>query len=314
MLHCKGMKKTITVQQEEAGQRLDIWCVAHVEELSRSAIQKAIRDGKIQVNNQEVKPRYEVQESDKIYIEIFPPTPIERPDISSISIPIIFEDKSIVIIQKPAGILAHPAPGDNAPSVSEWFASRYPESATVGESDRPGIVHRIDKDTSGIMALVKTNQAHERLKEQFKRHRVRKEYLALVFGIPGERKGRITKPIGRSPKNPRRRTIIENGKPAITEWKTEETFGNDYSLLRVYPLTGRTHQIRVHLHALGFPIVGDSLYVFKRKHSPEGASRQMLHAESLTIQLLDGKKKTFTAELAEDFASVLQKLRTGRHE
>lgn len=297
------------VEEYTAGQRLDVWCVSRLPGQTRGAIQRAIKSGDITVNGEVVKPRYEVKTGDEVVIAISEPQTPDRPAATEHTIPILYEDDNIVIVNKPAGIAVHPAAGTEESTISDWFAQRYPNAATVGEVGRPGIVHRLDKDTSGVLVLAKTPAAYERLKEQFKRHRVRKEYLALVFGVPGEREGRIVRPIGRSPKNPQRRTVIESGKPAITEWKTERTFGNDYTLLRVFPLTGRTHQIRVHLHFLGFPIVGDALYVFKKQRPPVGTKRQLLHAEKITIQLLDGKKKVIEAPLAPDFVAVIEGLK-----
>lgn len=304
------------VQESEAGQRLDVWCAVKSPEYTRGAIQRAIKGESITVNGQVVKPKYAVKAGDAIVFAMPEEKAIPKADPESLSVPIIHEDSDVLVVDKPAGIATHPSAGISGATISDWFASRYPNTK-VGEADRPGIVHRLDKDTSGILVLAKTAKAYDRLKEQFKRHRVRKEYLALVFGVPGEREGRIVRSIGRSPKNPQRRTVMDEskpfdeaqGKPAITEWKTERTFGNDYTLIRVFPLTGRTHQIRVHLHFLGFPIVGDQLYTFKKQRPPAGTKRQLLHAEKITLQLMDGKKKTFQIELPKDFAGVLEQLK-----
>lgn len=299
------MENTFTVTSEEVGQRLDVWCVSHVQGISRATIQKLIKDGGITVNGRAVKPKYIVQVDDSVLVPAAADMPMPETEVPEI--PIIHEDTDIVVINKPPGVSAHPGSGVASPTVSSWFTKRYPQ-ADVGEPGRPGIVHRLDKDTSGVMVLAKTPKAYERLKEQFKRHRVRKEYIALVFGVPGARDGRIVQSIIRSPRNPARRTVSSEGKPAITEWKVERTFGNDYTLVRLFPFTGRTHQIRVHLHHIGYPIVGDALYTYKRQRPPEGVHRQLLHAEKLTFQLMSGKKKTFEAPLAEDFAAVLDKL------
>jgi len=158
------------------------------------------------------------------------------------------------------------------------------------------------------MILAKNETAFIHLKKQFELRRVRKEYLALVFGVPGGKDGRITRPIMRSRRNPMRRAVDDVGKESATEWVIERRFGSMYALLRVIPFTGRMHQIRVHLHFLGYPIVGDSLYTFKRKKQPQGVKRQLLHAEHLTVLLPNEKRKTFTAPLAEDFQDVITNL------
>ena len=304
---------SIHVEPQEAGQRLDVWCVAHFPAYSRAALQRAIKSGQVTVNGQAVKPRQVVQAGDEI-IFTAPPAAAAAEQSSSldpISLPIVYEDNRLVVVNKPAGLAVHPGVGREQQTVAGWFANRYPDSKGVGEYDRPGIVHRLDKDTSGVMVLAKDGPTFEMLKDQFKKHWAKKEYLALVFGVPGEKKGRITRPLARSQRNPMRRTVDPLGKPAITEWVLEEKFAKQ-ALLRVFPLTGRTHQIRAHLHFLGFPIVGDPLYTFKRQSLPSGVTArtgQMLHAEKLTLRLPNGKRKTFAAPAPEDFQAVLRSLR-----
>lgn len=310
----------------EAGQRLDVFCVGKVPHISRAVLQKAIRAVQITINGKAVKPRQTVKAGDGVQInlpdQVSPPLSLPR---SHGEIPegveILYEDKDVVVINKPAGIEVHPGMIPSQPTVTAWFASRYPNAKNVGEEDgRPGVVHRLDKDTSGVLILAKTNAAFEHLKKEFKNRRAKKEYLALVYGVPTMRKGRITRPIGRTPRNPLRRTIDENGKPAVTEWQIEQkldkagtaprrssTSGSGYTLLRLFPFTGRTHQLRVHMHFLGHPIVGDKLYTFKRQRPPEGVKRQLLHAEKLTIELPSGKMKSFIAELPQDFQRILEK-------
>lgn len=301
-----GMSQSLTVQSEQEGQRLDVWCVAAMPGVSRAQIQKLIKDGAVTVNGDVVKPRHIVRTDDVVDIsDVEIPTTQEPAPIPTI--PVLFEDDDVVVIDKPPGVAAHPGDSVASPTVSAWFADRYPD-ALVGDEDRPGIVHRLDRDTSGVMILAKTPKAFERLKEQFKKHRIRKEYVALAFGIPGGRDGRIVQPIGRSSRNPARRTVLPGGKPAITEWSIDRTFGNDYTLMNVLPFTGRTHQIRVHLHHIGYPIVGDALYTFKKQRPPEGVKRQLLHAKSLMVQLPSGKKKTFEAPLPQDFLEALERI------
>lgn len=292
------MKKSLTVTSSAAGQRLDVFCVSQALGLSRTALQRAIKNGDITVNNQTVKPRYIVRADDIVHVRLSEKTPSVVPPPVLPSPPIIYEDKDIVVINKPAGLAVQPGIANEAGTITDWFASRYP-------GRRGGLVHRLDKDTSGVLVLAKTPAAHAYLKQQFKKRRVKKEYLAIVFGAPKASDGRITRPLARSKRNPLRRTIDEAGKIAITEWRLEKKLGHKYALLKVFPFTGRTHQIRVHLHFLGYPIVGDKLYTFKRQHPPSGVTHQLLHAHKLTLTLLSSKRKTLTAPLPEDFQSVL---------
>jgi 23S rRNA pseudouridine1911/1915/1917 synthase len=310
---------TLTVDSIAAGQRLDIFIAARFPDHSRSALQRAIKSGAISVNGKPSKPRYLVKEGDVISIEVdWSPAPSAggggtEPSTNAkhLVLGIIYEDKDVVVINKPPGMLVHPAAGSHEATVADWFAARY-GSPAEGEG---GYVHRLDRDTSGVLILARTPEAYRLLREQFKKHHAKKEYLALVFGAPGGTDGRITRPLIRSRRNPSRRTAVPPsesdsllGKPAITEWRIEKKFGERFALLRVFPLTGRTHQIRVHLHYIGHPIVGDSLYTFKRQKPPAGVARQLLHAETLTVQTSPGVRKTFTAPLPKDFQSVLDRL------
>lgn len=304
------MEQFSTVLEESSGQRLDVFCTSAMSGYSRSAIQKAIKEGKILLNGSQAKPRQVVKTGDHIRIELIDTNPAtDASPKLELNIPIVHEDRDVVVINKPAGIAAHPGVGIRAGTVSDWFIQRYPEAVGVGEEQgRSGIVHRLDKDTSGVMILAKNETAYIHLKKQFQIRKPKKEYLALVFGIPGGRDGRITRSIARSRRNPMRRAVDDAGKEAITDWITEEKYGADFALIRAFPQTGRMHQIRVHMHFLGFPIVGDHLYTFKRKKQPQGVTRQLLHAEKLTITLPSGITKTFTAPLPEDFTSVLNGL------
>lgn len=317
------MNEVFKVTAEEAGQRLDVFCVSKLPHISRAAIQKAIKAGQITINNKIVKPRQVIKVRDSVEV-ITPPSPSPHLMGRKLSpssegeipegVKILYEDKDVVVIDKPAGVEVHPGMIPGQPTLTAWFKKKYPNTKNVGEAEgRPGIVHRLDKDTSGVLILAKTPLALEHLKKEFKTRRAKKEYLALVFGLPTMKRGRITRPIARSPRNPLRRTIAAEprgdevalrGKPAVTEWQIEKKL-NKLALLRLFPFTGRTHQLRVHLHFIGHPIVGDSLYTFKRQRPPQGVTRQLLHAEKLTLTLPSGKTKTFVAPLPDDFQRAI---------
>lgn len=297
------MEQNITVGAHEAGQRLDVWCVAKIAGGSRATIQKSIKTGQTTVNGRQVKPGYVVRGGDVVRLGMVATAepPLTPPSLGGEKISILDEDREWVVINKPAGM--------DAAALARWFSGKYVDAHDVGETlGRPGIVHRLDKDTTGVMILARTHTAYVHLLEQFKRRRIQKEYLALVFGVPGEPKGRINRALKRSQRYPLRRTIDDTGKEAITEWRMEKKFSK-FALLRVFPLTGRMHQIRAHLHWLGFPVVGDALYTFKRQKSPAGVTHQLLHAEKLALTLPGGAKRTFTAPLPEEFQRVLDALK-----
>lgn len=302
------MNETFTVTPEEAGQRLDVFVVSKINGYSRAALQKAITAGEITINKEAVKPKQIVQPGQSVEVDL-QARPAEQVVEIPQNIPIIFEDKDILVINKPAGVAVHHGVALSGGTVVDWLLSRTPEIIEVGEdTTRPGIIHRLDKDTSGVLLIAKSQKAYNHYKAQFKLKHAKKEYLALTFGVPGEAAGRIVRGLARSKRNPLRRTVDPEGKEAITEWRKERIYQDRFALLRVYPLTGRTHQIRVHLHWLGFPIVGDHLYNFKRQKAPQGVKRQLLHAEKLTVVTPADQKRTFEAPLADDFVAVLDTL------
>lgn len=235
---------------------------------------------------------------------------------------ILFEDDSLLVIDKPSGMRAHPDMQGGGDTVSEWFAGRYPASRTVGEPQtlpngeelfRPGIVHRLDRETSGVMVLAKTQESYEHLKHAFKNRRVQKTYVAFVYGVPKERTGRIEFSIGRSRRDFRLRSAQPKARGTLREAITDyEVLADDgeYALVLARPLTGRTHQIRVHLKAIHHPIVCDALYAPKRPCGL-GLSRLGLHALRLTLTDNHGKEIEYTAPLPPDFAEAAQKLGVG---
>ena len=247
-----------------------------------------------------------------------PLAPFSKEGINEIpDIGIIYEDNDVIVLNKPAGVLSQNAESSKNPSISDFLVKHCPEIKNVGEDEmRFGVVHRLDKDTSGIIITAKNNQAFEFLKDQFKNRKTQKVYLALVYGNIKPKEGEINFKIGRSKTNPNMQTAIDTKKKediksreAKTIYKTIENF-KDYSLLEVSPKTGRMHQIRVHLKAIGYPIVGDQKYFFKkyRNKSPE-LNRQFLHAKELGITLPNGKNVKFKAKLPSDLENFLNKIK-----
>jgi 23S rRNA pseudouridine1911/1915/1917 synthase len=228
----------------------------------------------------------------------------------SIKLKIVYEDKDVIIIDKPAGLTVHPVKSKQNDTLVNGLIAYYPAIKNVGDDFlRPGIVHRLDKDTSGLMIIAKNNRTFEYLKKQFQEKKIEKKYLALVNGKVKDKKGIITKAISLSKKDRRKRSVLldDKAKKAWTEYRVLKSF-QEYTLLEVIPKTGRTHQIRVHLASIGHPIAGDKQYKFKRQPCPTNLSRQFLHAYYLKLQLPNGKMIEFKSELPEDLKEVLNKL------
>ena len=301
------MSETITLRVDAGGQRVDKFLAEH-SLLSRSAIQRLARDGRVRVDGAAVEPAYKVREGQELVVEV-PPT---EPDVllraEDIAIDVLYEDEDVVVVNKPAGLVVHPAHGHKTGTLVNAMLGRI-ESTTGRESGRPGIVHRLDKDTSGVMVIAKTDVAQLALGRQLQAKRFEKEYLALVWGDPGETRAVVEAPLLRDAEDRRRMVVRAGGRDAVTRFERIAAWGggNDRSaLLHVEPVTGRTHQIRVHLAYAHFPIVGDPVY--GRRGDTSGLERQFLHAWRLTVRLPHGGERTFTASLPADLASYLAKL------
>jgi len=328
------MNKTIKITTSQSNQRIDKFLAGFYSERSRASWQKGIRNKEVLINKREIKPDYILKEGDEIEIfEIIlkiPPTPFVKggenpPDPlcqrgrKIPNIEIIYENDDVIVLNKPAGVLSQNAESSRSSSISDFLVKHCPEIKNVGKDEgRFGVVHRLDKDTSGVIITAKNDQAFEFLKDQFKNRRTEKVYLALVYGIIKPREGEINFKIGRSKTNPNMQTAIDTKKKgdiksreALTIYKTIKAFG-DYSLLEVSLKTGRMHQIRVHLKAIGYPIVGDQKYFFKKyKNKSLGLNRQFLHAKKLGITLPNGKKVRFKAKLPNDLENFLDKIKLG---
>lgn len=303
------MKNVITVTK--ACIRLDQYLTKKLTQYSRSFLKQQIKQGNVLVNGKIKKPSYILKVDDKVKIKIVQPKkPALQPN-PNIKLTIIYEDDNIIILDKPAGISTHPARTEQHDTIVSGLLSYYPAIKNVGDAPeiRPGIVHRLDKDTSGLMVVAKNQKAFDWLKKQFIERRIVKKYLALVVGKTKEKKGIISKAIGRA-KHFGKRTIIpyKQQKEATTTFKVIKYFSG-YSLVEAEPETGRTHQIRVHFASIGHPIADDKLYGFKRQLQPKELNRQFLHASYLKFTLPDGKMVEFKSKLPSDLEKCLQKLR-----
>jgi 23S rRNA pseudouridine1911/1915/1917 synthase len=294
--------KTYSFTVDTPGDRLDKYINRQCPEFSRTQAQKLIDGGHVTVNGGAGKASQKLQSGDQVTVVVSPPEPSTLiPE--DIPLKIIYEDEDLLVVDKPPGLTVHPAPGHYSGTLVNAVLAHVP-GLKAGEASRPGIVHRLDKDTSGLIIVAKNAQAHLKLAEQFKNRTVTKIYLALVQGQLTPDEGIIEANIGRSPRDRRQMAVVSRGRAAATRYKVIQRIGN-YTLLEVRPQTGRTHQIRVHLAAIGFPVVGDGTYGAK---SPFLA-RQFLHAHQLGFKLPStGEYREFQSELPPDLALTLQKL------
>ena len=297
------MSKTYSFVADKPENRLDKFVGEKCPELSRTHAQKLIADGSITVNGQVAKASLKLDVGDKINI-IIPPTPPSPLSPEAIPLNIIYEDADLLVVDKPAGLTVHPAPGHHGHTLVNAVLAHFPHLADISDSLRPGIVHRLDRDTSGVMLVAKNKVAQANLISQFKTRTIVKAYLALVKGQLTPERGIIEAAIGRDPRNRKRMAVVTEGREARTEYRVIKYVGN-YSLLEVILETGRTHQIRVHLSAIGYPVVGDPMYGVKSPH----LSRQFLHACRLGFKLPStGEYVEFTSELPPDLAQALKNI------
>jgi len=306
----------IALVADESGVRADKFLAEH-SLLSRSAMQRLTRDGHMRVDGEVViDPSHKLRAGQEIVVDI----PAAEPDAvlraEDIAVDILYEDDDVVVVNKPAGLVVHPAHGHKTGTLVNAMLGRI-ESRTGREAGRPGIVHRLDKDTSGVMIVAKNDVAQLALGRQLQAQRFAKEYLALVWGDPGDTDVVIEAPLQRDAEDRRRMVVRAGGRDATTRFTRIAAWGSTpgrggsatterLSLLHVRPVTGRTHQIRVHLAYGQFPIVGDPVY--GRRGDDSGLARQFLHAWRLTVRLPHAGEKTFTAPLAEDLRAYLNRL------
>lgn len=302
--------KEYRIQEETQNIRLDKVITILNPELSRSMIQKLLEDGKILVNNKQEKASYKTKLEDRIQVEDIIPKEIEL-KAQDIPVEIIYEDSDIIVVNKPKGMVVHPANGNPDGTLVNAIMNICKDSLSgIGGEIRPGIVHRIDKDTSGLLIVAKNDKAHIKLSEQIKNREVTKKYVALVRGVIKENQATIDMPIGRSDKDRKKMAVKKDGKKAVTHFEVTQRY-NGYTYLDIKIDTGRTHQIRVHLAEIGYPIVGDGVY--SNGKNPFGVEGQMLHAKSLEFKHpITGENLKLEAPLPEYFQKVINELEDKR--
>tara|TARA_Y100000768_G_scaffold363896_1_gene323943 strand:- start:252 stop:1217 length:966 start_codon:yes stop_codon:yes gene_type:complete len=308
-------------QIEEIGKRLDHYLVNQLAKYSRSRVQSFIRSGQVLVNGNKCKTGYSLEMNDIIQVDV----PKKESNFKklipeNLNLNIIHEDESIIVINKPAGIIVHPGIGVNSGTVANGLAYHFRKLSNVNGDLRPGVVHRLDKDTSGVMIIAKTNSAHVFLADQFKERKVKKKYIGLTWGVWDNEKGEINKPLLRDKKDPTKYSIGVNGKNSITKYEVQKLFRHS-SLVSFFPLTGRTHQIRIHASYYGHPIFGDEKYgggvsrskgflpEFKShyKRMIDKFNRHALHAEKLElIHPISKEIVKFDATLPKEYLDLVK--------
>ncbi len=316
----------LSVEAGEGG-RLDRFIAARLAGLSRTAVQRLIEDGFITLNGSASQASVKVGQGDVIVVRIPPPVPTEL-IAEDIPLTIVYEDDEIVVVDKPAGLVVHPAAGHDHGTLVNALLGHIPDLEGISGEVRPGIVHRLDKDTSGLIVAAKNDRALQFLQAQFKARTIKKMYLALVEGLVEPREGLIDAPIGRSKADRKKMAVAREGRSARTRYRVRQIYYRPdhhlsgktvagmastppvkvdlLSLVEAYPETGRTHQIRVHFAWLKHPLVGDELYGRQKPIVP--IERHFLHAAALTLTLPDGEARTFTSPLPDDLRRVLDQL------
>lgn len=299
----------------EQPKRLDVFLVSRERDLSRSALQRLIETGRIRINDLVVKPSQKIRPGDRITMDVPKPEPLALRG-EAISLDVLFEDEGLLVVNKPAGIVVHPAPGNWTGTLVNALLHHFQTSggtmSTIGGKERPGLVHRLDKDTSGVMVIAKTDLVHRALATQFKSHTITRVYEALVWGVPKKGHGRIDLAIGRDIKD-RKKFSARTTSPreSVTEYQVDKRYSKAASHVLLYPKTGRTHQLRVHLLSLGHPILGDQTYGGRKVCVIDGVEipRVMLHARTVGFHHpTKGERLEFSQPLPPDMEAVRRSL------
>jgi 23S rRNA pseudouridine1911/1915/1917 synthase len=304
------MEKTVALEADGSGERLDTFVARRCPDLSRSAVQRLIREGRVTIGGRPARAGQRLERGDRVLVKASAPEDDAlAPEPAPLNI--IHEDDDLLVVDKPAGMVVHPAAGAPRGTLAAALLAYRPELAGVGGAERPGIVHRLDRDTSGLLVVAKNEAARAALARQWKDRQVEKGYVALVHGWLEPPEGIIDAPIGRDARHRQRMAVVEGGRAARSAYRVRRLLvsgpeGTDrYSLVDVRPLTGRTHQIRVHLAAVGHPVVGDRVY---GRPSPF-VGRQFLHACRLTFRHpVDGRPLEFESHMPEDLQQALRRL------
>ena len=309
------------INDKDENQRIDIFLATRAEDLTRTRIQNLIKEGFVKVNDHPSKPNYRLKRGDRVDITIPPAIPIQV-EPEPVDFTVVHEDKALIVVNKPPGLVSHPAPGHHKGTLVHGLLHHCRDLSGIGGVLRPGIVHRLDKDTSGLMVVAKSDRVHAFLSRQFKSGTVIKRYVALMHGIIPGSKGEIDLPIARHPKRRKEMAVLPSrGKRSLTLWRKKEKIGHLFSVITVTPKTGRTHQIRVHFSHLGYPIVGDPVYGHKKgwwkRHFPSEyhiaaqIKRQMLHAETLGFVHPDSEEYVqYNAPIPQDMTGLISSLRS----
>lgn len=299
--------RTMELVADRSGERLDTFIARRQPELSRSRARHLVDEGLVTVDGKQVKPSVKVNNGAVVTVSVPPPVEMEL-EPEEIPLNIIYQDENVIVVDKPAGLTVHPAPGHPRGTLVNALLAICPDLRGIGGTLRPGIVHRLDKDTSGLIVVAKNDRANRALQTQLKEREVKKTYTTLVRGVPEPTEGMIDAPIGRNPKNRKKMAVVANGRDSQTKYRVVEVLaGGEYALVEAQPITGRTHQIRVHMAAIKHPIVGDSTY---GKRS-DLVDRQFLHASKLDFAMpVSQRRIEFESPLPDDLRQALLRLRS----
>ena len=317
----KNETQIYDIQSDQRGTRLDRFLINATEGISRTYLQRLIRDGDVTVNGKVAKaPSYVLRDGDKVCLTLPPPRPLDTVQPELISLDILHEDSHLIVLNKPAGMLVHPAIGVNVGTLVNALLAHCTDLSGIGGVERPGIVHRLDKDTSGVLVVAKTDVVHRELSVQFEAHSITRQYVAVVCGAPTKTTGTIDARIARSRRDRRRMTTVETGgRHAVTHYAVLERYPK-FAFVQLTLETGRLHQIRVHLQHIGHPVVGDAVYGGEQralndadtsdlKHALSRLKRQALHARLLGFEHpATGEHLTFSAPMPKDMQQVVDTL------